>query len=120
MAELKSELKIDIENSSFLKFGKIFPSKTKERRTSSRSFGDILESIKESGRDGLILSIISRKANLAYNITTDKCEKLISAGLIEEKILDRKKTYVITEKGLEFFQEYEKFQSLVEPLNLRY
>jgi len=91
-----------------------------QSRTRIRSFGDILNVIREAGREGLLSSIISRKANLAHHSTIEKCEELICAGLIEVKILDKKKVYVITEKGLNFFQEYGKFQSLVESLNLRY
>ena len=119
-SEVKSELKNGYKDFPRDGFEKIYSNKIKPRRTSLRVLGDILGSIKEAGRQGLIVSNISRKANLAYYITMEKCQSLVSAGLIEEKILDKKKVYVITEKGLEFNEEYENFQSLVDPLNLRY
>jgi len=82
--------------------------------------GDILVVTMEGGRTGVIVSAISRKANLSHYAVLDKCEKLINAGLIESTKNDRNRIYSITEKGLEFFQEFQKFQSLIESMNLRY
>ena len=82
--------------------------------------GDILDVTIQGGREGVIISAISRKANLSYYAVLDKCERLISAGLVESKKNGRNKVFMITEKGLLFFQEFRKFQSLVESMNLRY
>ena len=93
---------------------------SKPRRTQICSLGDILSVIKEGGRDGIIISIISRRANLSHNVALQKCSKLSSAGLIEEKILEQRKAFHITEKGLDFLNEFEKFQILVKPFNLKF
>ena len=93
---------------------------TKQSRSHIRSLGDVLDAIRESGRNGVVISSISRKANLSHYSAIEKCSKLISAGLVQSIIIDDKKMYVITQKGLEFFQEYQNFQNLVEPLNLKY
>jgi len=82
--------------------------------------GDILDVTIEGGREGVIVSIISRKANLSHYGVLDKCESLISAGLIESTKKDRNRIFSITEKGLQFFQEFRRFQGLLESLNLRY
>ena len=82
--------------------------------------GDILYVTADGGRDGIIISAISRKANLSHYAVLDKCEKLVEAGLVESVKTDRNRVYMITEKGLEFFQEFKKFQGLVESMNLRY
>ena len=82
--------------------------------------GDILDVTMEGGRTGVIVSAISRKANLSHYAVLDKCEKLINAGLIESTKNDRNRVYAITEKGLEFFKEFQRFQSLIESMNLRY
>jgi len=92
----------------------------KQNRSHIKSLGDVLDAIREAGRSGIVISSISRKANLAHYSALDKCSKLISAGLIQSTVIDDKKVYVITEKGLDFFQEYQNFQNLVEPLNLKY
>jgi len=82
--------------------------------------GDILDVTIQGGRKGVIISTISRNANLSYYAVLDKCERLISAGLVESTKNDRNRVFRITEKGLQFFQEFRRFQSLVESMNLRY
>ena len=82
--------------------------------------GDILDVTMEGGRSGVIVSAISRKANLSHYAVLDKCEKLVNAGLVESIKTERNRVYMITEKGLEFFQEFRRFQNLIESMNLRY
>jgi predicted transcriptional regulator len=82
--------------------------------------GDILDVTIQGGRKGVIISTISRKANLSYYAVLDKCERLISAGLVESTKNDRNRVFMITEKGMNFFQEFRRFESLVKSMNLRY
>lgn len=81
---------------------------------------DILNVTANEGRDGIIISAISRKANLSHYAALDKCEKLIEAGLIELVKKDRNRIFLITEKGIRLFQEFKQFQGLLENMNLRY
>ncbi|MCH8833887.1 MAG: transcriptional regulator [Thaumarchaeota archaeon] len=82
--------------------------------------GDILDVTMDGGREGVIVSAISRKANLSHYAVLDKCEKLITAGLVDSVKNNRNRLFMITEKGLEFFREFRRFQDLVESMNLRY
>ncbi len=82
--------------------------------------GDILDVTMDGGQRGVIVSAISRKANLSHYAVLDKCEKLINAGLMQSERLDRNRLFRITEKGLDFIQEFQKFQNLIESMNLRY
>ena len=82
--------------------------------------GDILDVTMDGGREGVIISAISRKANLSHYAVLDKCEKLVTAGLVDSVKNERNRLFMITEKGLEFFQEFRRFQDLVESMNLRY
>jgi predicted transcriptional regulator len=82
--------------------------------------GDILEATMQGGVEGTIVSTITRKANLSHYGVLEKCERLISAGLVESTKKDRNRIFKITEKGLEFFQEFKRFQGLLESMNLRY
>ena len=82
--------------------------------------GDILDVTMAGGRQGVIVSAISRKANLSHYAVLDKCEKLVTAGLVESLTNDRNRIFMITEKGLQFFQEFKRFQDLVESMSLRY
>lgn len=116
-SDVKSKANLD-EKEHFLNWREFkYP---KQSRTRIRSLGDILKAIKDAGRDGLIVSRISRKANLSHYSAIERCNSLNSAGLIEAKYVDKKNVYVITEKGLKFFEEYGNFERLVAPLNLRY
>ncbi len=82
--------------------------------------GDILDVTMDGGRNGVIVSAISRKANLSHYAVLDKCEKLVTAGLVDSVKNERNRLFMITTKGLEFFQEFRRFQDLVESMNLRY
>ena len=97
----------------------LFMSK-QQYRSEMGIMGDILDVTMDGGREGVIISAISRKANLSHYAVLDKCEKLVTAGLVDSVKNDRNRLFMITEKGLEFFQEFRRFQGLVESMNLRY
>ena len=81
---------------------------------------DILGVTMDGGTQGVIVSAISRRANLSHYAVLEKCQKLIDAGLVNSMKDDRNRLFVITEKGIRFFQEFQRFQSLVQSMNLRY
>jgi predicted transcriptional regulator len=81
---------------------------------------DILGVTMDGGTQGVIVSAISRRANLSHYAVLDKCQKLIDAGLVDSMKDNRNRLFVITEKGIKFFQEFQKFQILVQTMNLRY
>ena len=82
--------------------------------------GDILDVTMDGGQQGVIVSAISRRANLSHYSVLDKCEKLISAGLMESRRDERNRLFKITEKGLGFIKEFQRFQTIVDSMNLRY
>lgn len=81
---------------------------------------DILGVTMDGGTQGVIVSAISRRANLSHYAVLDKCQKLIDAGLVDSMKDNRNRLFMITEKGIRFFQEFQRFQSLVQSMNLRY
>jgi predicted transcriptional regulator len=81
---------------------------------------DILGVTMDGGIQGVIVSAISRRANLSHYAVLEKCQKLIDAGLVESMKDDRNRLFRITEKGIRFFQEFQRFQNVVQGLNLRY
>ena len=81
---------------------------------------DILGVTMDGGTQGVIVSAISRRANLSHYAVLEKCQKLIDAGLVESMKDDRNRLFVITEKGIKFFQEFQRFQTIVQTMNLRY
>jgi len=81
---------------------------------------DILGVTMDGGSQGVIVSAISRRANLSHYAVLEKCQKLIDAGLVESMKDNRNRLFTITEKGIKFFQEFQRFQNIVQLMNLRY
>ncbi len=89
-------------------------------RTSMGILTEILQAIIDGGIGGVIVSEISRRANLSHNATVVSCQKLINACLIKSERKGRSSIFVVTSKGLEFFQEFRRFQEIVQEMNFRY
>lgn len=81
---------------------------------------DILDVAMDGGIQGVIVSAISRRANLSHYAVLDKCDRLVSAGLVDTRRDERNRLFTITEKGIQFFREFQRFQTLVQSMNLRY
>lgn len=81
---------------------------------------DILGVTMDGGTQGVIVSAISRRANLSHYAVLEKCQKLIDAGLVESMKAERNRLFRVTEKGIRFFQEFQRFQGVMQGLNLRY
>ncbi|HXN74865.1 MAG TPA: hypothetical protein VN855_00040, partial [Candidatus Acidoferrum sp.] len=62
---------------------------------------------------------IARKANLSHNIAIEKCQKLVGFGLLESISSDRNRIFIITEKGMQFFQEMQKFIAIAQEVKIR-
>jgi len=82
--------------------------------------GEILEVCLDAGLEGILVSEISRKANLSYNAVIENCTKLIDAGLVRSFRNKRYYVFSITEKGIKFFKEFERFKDMIKELNIRF
>ena len=81
---------------------------------------EILGITMDSGRSGAIISSIARRANLSHYAVIEKCQKLINAGLVESTNNNRNHTFVVTEKGIQFFQELQKFIEIAQAIKVRF
>jgi predicted transcriptional regulator len=81
---------------------------------------DILRVTMDGGTQGVIVSIISRKANLSHYAVLNKCQKLIDVGLLESMKVNRNRLFRVTEKGIKVFQEMQRFHGKICELNVRY
>ena len=90
-----------------------------EYRSEMAIMHDIMSLTAHEGLSGVIVSRLSRQANLSYYTLIEKCERLIEAGLMEMIRDPRNRFYRITEKGIKFFNELTRFHNLVQSLNLR-
>jgi len=95
-------------------------SSLKQYRSEMGVIAEILGVIMEGGMKGVIASGISRRANLSYYAMIEKCQKLIRAGLIQSMITGRNRLFRMTEKGVWFFRELEKFQEMATQMNIRH
>jgi predicted transcriptional regulator len=81
---------------------------------------DILQAIMDYGRQGTIITTIARKANLSHYTATEKCQKLIDFGLMESRTEKKSNFFAITEKGMQFHVELQKFTETVQAIRVRY
>ncbi len=88
-------------------------------RTELSMVSEILSITMEHGRNGALISHIARAANLSHGVAVEKCQKLISFGLMESISNKGSYYYSITEKGIQFFQEMQKFINTAQELKIR-
>ena len=81
---------------------------------------EVLGVAMDCGKQGAIISFIARRANLSHYTAIEKCQKLVGFGLMESVSDKRSRTFIITEKGIQFFQEMQKFIEIVQAIKLRY
>ena len=89
-------------------------------RTEIGIISDILGLIMDCGRSGMIISSIARRANLSHYTAIEKCQKLTDLGLMESTSNDKSRTFVIIDKGIQFFQQLQKFLNIIQEVKIRY
>ncbi len=81
---------------------------------------EILQITMECGMQGIIISSIARRANLSHYTAMEKCQKLIDFGLMESRTDNKSRNFVITEKGIKFHHEIQKFLEIAQEIKIRY
>ena len=78
-------------------------------RNSTQIICDLLVATKECGQEGIRTTTLLSKANLSHSRLEKFVSNLTGAGLVNKIEYDGKNTFVITEKGRLFLEEYTKF-----------
>ena len=78
-------------------------------RNSMQIMSAVLENVDYAGTEGLGITQIIRKSNLSHSRLQKLIENLTGSGLINKIEYDKKSTFIITEKGRVFLEEYKKF-----------
>ena len=78
-------------------------------RNSTQIICDLLVATKECGQEGIRITPLLSKANLSHSRLEKFVGNLTGAGLVNKIEYDGKNTFVITEKGRLFLEEYTKF-----------
>ena len=83
-------------------------------RSQQQIFAEVLE-VCESN---VAITDLCRKANLPYGRLKKLSQNLISSGLLNTIEYDGKNTFVITEKGKLYLEEYRRFSDISESFGL--
>jgi len=87
------------------------------RRTKIEIVHDILKAIQDKG--GRIKPThLLYKSNLSHNKMKEYIEELKKKGMIEEKINDDNKLYLITDNGIRYINEFRKIREFSETFGL--
>ena len=78
-------------------------------RTSMQIVADLLVATDQCGQEGIKTTSLLSKANLSHSRLEKFVSNLTGAGLVNKIEYDGKNTFVITEKGRLFLEEYTKF-----------
>ncbi len=87
-------------------------------RTSIQIVSDLLTVTEQSGATGINVTSLLTKANLSHSRLGKFLENLTGAGLINKIEFDGKQAYVITPKGKQYLESYNRFQTLADSFGL--
>jgi len=79
---------------------------------------DILDTVSYSGSKGIPITPLIRKSNLSHKRMVSFINKLTQSNLVNKIESDGKITFVITEKGRVYLNEYKKFSNIAETFGL--
>ena len=90
----------------------------KNYRNSTRIVCDLLTVTQNSGQNGIAVTSLCQKGNLSHSRLRNFLSRLTGSGLVNQIEYDGKNTFVITEKGRLFLEEYTKFHEFVGSFGL--
>ncbi len=90
----------------------------KNYRHSTQILGDLLTVTDNSGQSGIAVTSLCQKGNLSHSRLQQFLARLTGSGLVNKILYDGKNTFVITEKGKLFLEEYTKFHEFAGSFGL--
>ena len=87
-------------------------------RTSMQIVADVLTVTEQTGQEGIKTTSLLTKANLSHSRLEKFVKNLTGAGLINKIVFDGRHTFVITEKGKQYLESYQKFSDLAGSFGL--
>ena len=87
-------------------------------RTSMQIVADVLTVTEQTGQEGIKTTSLLTKANLSHSRLEKFVKNLTGAGLINKIEFDGRRTFVITEKGKQYLESYQKFSDLAGSFGL--
>ena len=90
----------------------------KKYRNSTQITCDLLTVTQDSGQNGIAVTALCQKGNLSHSRLGNFLSRLTGSGLVNQIEYDGKNTFVITEKGRLFLEEYTKFHEFAGSFGL--
>ena len=87
-------------------------------RNSTQIVCDLLTVTQNSGQNGIAVTSLCQKGNLSHSILRNFLSRLTGSCLVNQIEYDCKNTFVITEKGRLFLEEYTKFHEFAGAFGL--
>ena len=87
-------------------------------RKSDMIVSEILQCTQESGQEGIKTTILMQQANLPHNRLGKFLDKLTKNDMINRIEYDGKHTFVITQKGRMYLEQYAKFTEVTKAFGL--
>lgn len=87
-------------------------------RTSMQIVGDLLGATAQSGQKGIKTTALISKANIPHSRLSKFLENLTGTGLVNKIEYDGKNTYVITAKGRQYLETYQRFSDVAQSFGL--
>jgi len=87
-------------------------------RSSMQIVADLLTATDHCGQEGIKTTSLLTKANLSHSRLAKFVENLTGAGLITKIEFDGKNTFVITSKGRQYLDSYQRFSDIAESFGL--
>ena len=79
---------------------------------------DILETVMNSGQEGISITPLLRQSNLPFSRATWFINKLTQNSLINEIDIKEKNVFIITERGRVYLEEYKKWNDISQSFGL--
>lgn len=83
-------------------------------RNTTQILADVLVVIGESDRGGIGVTKLCHKSNISHGRLKKLVSRLASSGLTNTIEYDGKNTFVLTEKGKLYLNEYKRFSDFAE------
>ena len=87
-------------------------------RNSTQIVSEIVTLVQNSGQVGIQVTPLCQKSNLSHSRLRNFLTTLTGSGLINKIQYDGKNTFVVTEKGKLFLEEYNRFHEFAESFGL--
>ena len=90
----------------------------KNYRHHQQILADVLLITQDANRNGVGVTKLCTKSNISHGRLRSLLTTLTGSGLVNQIKFDGKNTFVITEKGSQYLEQYKKFSDIAEGFGL--